>query len=320
MTKVDKIGSGRGVIAVTGATGFVGSHVVRVLLEKGYTVHSFGRRPVEGTIFHEWDATKDYPDYGIRFQAIVHCAAAATDWGNKDDIALVNMQGTRSALAIDRQALFIHLSTASIYASKGDSYDIKEIESEGIRGTFLNVYCESKMIAENIVRWDRRPAGSFILRPHAIYGPGDTTLLPRVEKALRLRFLPLPNGGKTLVSLTRVESLVDVIVDLIEYKGLNAHGIFNVADGEPVVLADALTEILSKRGKKVKVLGIPSEVAWKLGTLMQYVAEAYGLGRPPLTPYIVSQLGYSETLNTSALEEFLGRKMPVSNFSDADSW
>lgn len=320
MTKVDRVGSGKGIIAVTGATGFVGSHVVRVLLEKGYTVHSFGRRPVEGTVFHEWDATKECPDYGIRFQAIVHCAAAATDWGHPDDIAPVNMQGTWSALAIDSQARFIHLSTASIYASKGDSYDIKEIESEGIRGTFLNVYCESKMISENIVRWSRRPAGSFILRPHAVYGPGDTTLLPRVEKALRGKFLPLPNGGKSLVSLTRVETLVGVIVDLIEYKGINAHGIFNVVDKEPVVLSDALTEILSKRGKEVKVLGISSGFAWKLGSLMQYVAEAYGLGRPPLTPYIVSQLGYAETLNTDALEGFLGKELPVSDFSDAGSW
>lgn len=320
MTKANPLGSGRGVIAVTGATGFIGSHVVRVLLEKGYKVHTFGRRPVEGTVFHQWDATQPCTEYDIRFQSIVHCAASATDWGHEDDIASVNIQGTYSALDIDKRAQFIHISTASIYASKGDSYDINEMDSENIRGTFLNVYCESKMIAENIVRWNRRPAGSFILRPHAVYGPGDTTLLPRVEKALRGKFLPLPNGGKSLVSLTRVETLVGVIVDLIEYKGLNAHGIFNVADGEPVILADALTEILLKRGKRVKVLGIPSEFAWKLGSLMQYVAQAYGFGCPPLTPYIVSQLGYTETLNTDALEGFLGRKMPVSDFSDAGSW
>jgi nucleoside-diphosphate-sugar epimerase len=320
MTGVDKLGAGRGVIAVTGATGFIGSHVVRVLLEKGYKVHTFGRKPVAGTVFHEWDATKPCPDYGIRFQSIVHCAASARDWGLDEDIAPANMQGTRSALAIDKKSQFIHISTASIYASKGDSHNIKEVESEGLRGTFLNVYCESKFIAENIVRWDRRPAGSFILRPHAVYGPGDTTLLPRVEKALRGKILPLPNGGKSLISLTRVETLVDVIVDLIEYKGLNGHGIFNVADREPVVLRDALKEILSQRGKKVKVLGIPAEFSWQLGTLMQYVAKAYNLGRPPLTPYIVSQLGYAETLDVSGIEEFLGRKMPASDFSDAGSW
>lgn len=55
---------------------------------------------------------------------------------------------------------------------------------------FVNVYCESKMITENIVRWSRRPEGSFILRPHAVYGPGDTTTFPgRADFTVKVPFV-----------------------------------------------------------------------------------------------------------------------------------
>lgn len=298
----------------------MGSHVVRVLLEKGYTVHTFGEAPVPGTKFHQWDAVKPYSEYGIRFQVIVHCSESSTDCDDPDIITKSNINGTYAALAIDPRAQFIHLSTASLYASQGNFHNIKEIESEGLRGSFLSLYSESKMISENIVRWNRRPAGSFILRPHMVYGPGDSEFLSRIEKSRVGNFLFLPNGGKSLISLTRVESLVAVIMELIEYKGLHAHGIFNVADREPVVLGDAMKEVLSRRGRSVKIIGIPSALAWQIGRLLEYVAKAYNLRRTPITQEQVCQLGYDNSLDVSSVEEFLGRKMPVSDFSDAHNW
>jgi nucleoside-diphosphate-sugar epimerase len=292
--------------------------MVKVLLSQEYEVHTFGRKPVEGTVFHPWDAINEPKDYGIQLDAIIHCAASATDWGNDDLIRKINVEGTRSALAICPTARFIHVSTASVYASKGDSLDITE--NKAVSGTFLNAYSESKLEAEKVAEDDGREAGVYILRPHAVYGPGDTTLLPRIEEALRGRFLPLPNGGNSLVSLTRVESFVAVMMDLIEYSGSIRQGVFNIADREPVVLAEALKEIMNHRRTEVKVISLPSSLAWTLGHLMEIVAKKLNLRRPPLTRYLVSQLGYAETLDLSAIEELLGINLPTSDFKDASRW
>lgn len=305
-------------IGVTGATGFIGSHMVKALLSEGYEVHTFGRKPVDGTVFHVWDALDEPKDYDIDLDAVVHCAASATDWGNDELIRSINVEGTRSALAICPTARFIHVSTASVYASKGDSLGVTE--DKVVTGSFLNSYSESKLEAEKVVEKDTRDTGSYILRPHAVYGPGDTTLLPRIEEALKGTFLPLPNGGHSLVSLTRVESFVAVIMELVEYGGNIKRGVFNVADGEPVILADALKEILSHRGREVKVIPLPSSLAWEMGHLMEKVAKKLNLRRPPLTRYLVSQLGYAETLDVSSIEEFLGRKLPGPDFKDAGTW
>lgn len=305
-------------IAVTGATGFIGSHVVCSLLAKGYEVHSFGRKPVPGTIFHQWDATQGNEAVAIQFDAIIHCAASATDWGNDNLIREINTAGTEKALAIDNQARFIHVSTASVYASKGDSFDIKEHEVAA--GSFLNSYIESKLKAEHLVQDDTRNAGTYILRPHAVYGPGDTTLLPRIEEAFRGKYLPLPGGGKSLVSLTRVETFVDVILELIEYDGDVRSGTYNVSDAHPVRLKDALSEILSARGKEFTIIPIPAEIAWFTGGLLEKVFKAFNLRRPPLTRYLVSQLGYAETMDISSIEDLLNKKLPAPDFTDAGSW
>lgn len=305
-------------VAVTGATGFVGRNLVDALAAKGYEVHSFGRKPVAGTTFHWWEATAEPKPYGIPFKAIIHCAASATDWGDDEVITKVNVAGTTSALAIDQDARFIHMSTASVYACKGDSFHLTEETTTS--APFLNSYIESKIEAESVVIGNKRDAGTFILRPHAVYGKGDTTLLPRVEKALRGRFLPLPGGGKSLVSLTHIDNLVDVTLDLVAYTGDRSFDIFNVADHSPVALGEALVEILRRRGKAVSIAGIPSYLAWDVGYFLEKIAKGFKLGQPAITRYLVSQLGYAETLDVTRIENFLGRTLPQSNFHDASQW
>lgn len=306
-------------IAVTGGTGFVGGAVIRAALAAGWEVHSYGRRAVADTEFHQWDAIQMRPVVRGSYDAVIHCAAAATDWGNRLLISGTNIRGTRNALDIDPDARFIHLSTASVYNSSARSGH--KLHEEAVLGNdFLNFYAQSKADAEKLVMKDDRSAGSVILRPHAIYGPGDTTLLPRVEQAARRGRLLLPNGGHSLASLTRIDNLVEVIIQMTEIDLLN-HKIYNVSDGNVVTLRTALSEMLTARGKKVKIIGIRPDLAWKLGKSAEWLYnEMEATKAPPLTRYIVSQLGYEQTLNINRIENQLGRRMPFSDFSDAASW
>jgi nucleoside-diphosphate-sugar epimerase len=306
-------------IAVTGGTGFVGGAVIRAALAAGWEVHSYGRREVAGTEFHQWDAVQMRPVVRGSYDAIIHCAAAATDWGNRLLISGTNIRGTRNALDIDPDARFVHLSTASVYSSSQRSGH-RLHEDTFLGNDFLNFYAQSKADAEKLVLKDDRSAGSVILRPHAIYGPGDTTLLPRVEQAARRGRLLLPNGGYNLASLTRIDNLVRVIIEMIEVESLD-HKIYNVSDGNVVTLRTALNEMLTARGKTVRIIGIRPDIAWKIGKSAEWLYnELEAKKAPPLTRYIVSQLGYEQTLNISRIERQLGRRMPSSDFSDAANW
>jgi nucleoside-diphosphate-sugar epimerase len=306
-------------IAVTGGTGFIGGAVIRAALAAGWEVHSYGRREVTDTEFHQWDAVQMRPVVRGSYDAIIHCAAAATDWGDRLMISGTNIRGTRNALDIDPNARFIHISTASVYSSSQRSGHMLH-EDTVLGNDFLNFHAQSKADAEKLVLNDNRDAGSVILRPHAVYGPGDTTLLPRVEQASRRGRLLLPNGGDNLASLTRIDNLVKVILEMVEIESFS-HKIYNVSDGNIVTLRTALNEMLAARGKTVKIIGIRPGIAWRIGKSAEWLYnEMEAKKAPPLTRYIVSQLGYEQTLNISRIENQLGRKMPFSDFSDAASW
>jgi nucleoside-diphosphate-sugar epimerase len=306
-------------IAVTGGTGFVGGAVIKAALDDGWEVHSFGRREVPGTVHHYWEALEQNESTGLQFDAVIHCAAAASDWGNDEEIAAVNISGTREALLIDPEARFIHISTGSVYQPNGRRGTLMT-ETTPRSGSYLNAYARSKSEAEELVLDDGRKNGSIILRPHAIYGSGDMTLLPRVEKAARRFILPLPDGGRNLISLTRIDTLVSVVMEMICQQKLQ-HRVFNVADGNSVVLKDALKEILRQRGKRVLVLSVPSGTAWSIGHLLEWIWRRKGIrSPPPLTRYLVSQLGYTKTYDLMRVERQLGREMPEPDFSDASAW
>ena len=309
------------VIAVTGGTGFIGGAVIRAALNAGWEVHSYGRRAVPGTTFHHWDAMdREHTPQG-NYDAVVHCAASATDWGSEFEIIRTNLWGTRKALNIDQTARFIHLSTASVYGSHAQrSSHLAKEDTQLPVHDFLNVYARSKSYAEDIVLKDTRDAGTVILRPHAVYGPGDTTLLPRLEQSIRKGKLVLPGGGWNVASLTRIENLVQVILDMVGVKSPD-HRIYNVADGGLVTVRTALELILKKRGKDVSVVDLPSRIAWKLGSAAEWLYKEMDLAKaPPITKYLVSQLGYEQTLDLTRIQTQLGRKLPFSDFSDAADW
>src|SRR5690606_33045648 len=124
-----------------------------------------------------WDLTAG-PHPGD-FDAVVHAGALADDWAPLADAMRANQLGTRNVAVSFPGARLVHLSTSSVY----DAFTatVHATEDEGPATRFLSSYSESKAAAEA----EAAAADAVILRPHAVYGPGDTTLLPRVIAAVR---------------------------------------------------------------------------------------------------------------------------------------
>ncbi|GAA3849756.1 NAD(P)-dependent oxidoreductase [Saccharothrix violaceirubra] len=292
-------------IAVTGATGFVGGAVRRAAEARGWEVHAYGSRA--------WDITTgplaDPPEVDV----VVHAAAAVTDWGGAGQVRRVNVDGTRHVTRTWPRARLVHISSASVYDPFTPTVDATEDQAPVAR--YLTPYGATKAAAERVVA--ERP-DTVVLRPHAVYGPGDPTLLPRVLAAIRGRSLILVGDGRTRQSLTSIDNLVDATV----LACTGPPGVYNVADAEPVVLVDALRDLLRERGLgHVRTRHLPTNLAWPLATVAERVWRAARKSTPPrLTRYAISHLAHERTLDLTKARERLGYDPGPTSFAGAAHW
>lgn len=300
-------------LAVTGATGFVGAAVCRAAADADWSVLALGRRAGADL---RWDITDGPLPGPPRVDAVVHCAGSVSDTAPRRAQWTANVQGTANVLESFPTARFVHISTASVYDPLRPT--VLATEDRAPVERYPDAYGASKAAAERLVR-DRRP-DAVVLRPHAVYGPGDTTLLPRVLGAVRRGRLVAVGDGTQLVSLTSVANLAQAC---LLAAGGGAGGVFNVSDDCPVRLADALAAVLAERGIAAGVRFVPLAVAWPLACAAEAAhrwlrsADA----RPPrLTRYAVTHLAHERTLDITAARTRLGYRPTPTSFAGAAQW
>lgn len=300
-------------IAVTGASGFIGGAVATALADAHHDVTGFGRtlhgwsHPLAR--YRVWDITEGVLLGDRDFDAVVHCAALADDWASLADAMRINRTGTRHVLASFPHARVVHLSTSSVYDAFTPTVLARESEAPVAR--FLSSYAESKTFAELEVMG----TDAVILRPHAVYGPGDTTLLPRVLAAVRYGRLVLPEGARVLHSLTHIDHLVEAVRRALR----GPRGVYNIADAEPVLLSEVIAEFLERRGVRARIVGMPYPAALRAAALAEGAARIRG-ARPRVTRYAVSQLGLERTLDLTAARERLGFRPGPTSLAGAERW
>ncbi len=324
-------------ILVTGATGFLGGHVVRRLLARGARVVGQGRR-VEGL-----EALGQAHGAGGPFRAMaaelsdgddaralvdaaapdltVHCAAKSAPFGPRAQFERANAVGTEqllSALASGGSSSgLVHVSTPSLYCAGRPLQGVTE-QAELPRRS-INAYAWSKVIAERRVRESGLPA--VILRPRAIFGPGDTALFPRLLDALGERGLPVIGDGENLADLTYVDNVCVAIEQALgqlrEGSGPAIGGTYNVTNGEPVRLWDVIRTVAGRLDLPGPGTRFPRRLPRGLaraaagGLEMAHVLLRRG-GEPRLTRYSVDALALEATLDISAARRDLGYAPEVS--------
>ncbi|MFI1647140.1 NAD-dependent epimerase/dehydratase family protein [Streptomyces avidinii] len=274
-------------IAVTGASGFCGGHVARAAAAAGAEVVCLGRRPGPVGTHRFWDAARELPDL-TGADLVVHCAAAVGDPAPGSRAAAlmraVNVDGTERLLRAAGGRPVVWVSSASVYDPRRDRGLVGE---EHPRAGQLNAYGRTKAQGEALAL----AAGAVVLRPRAVYGPGDTTLLPRLLSRVRAGTLLLP-GPDVRLSLTAVENLTRACLAAAGW----APGAYNIADGEPYGRDAAVRAVLRAHGVRARIRHLPLPVAAAAARIAEAVATAAGT-EPALSRYAVDQLAHLVVLD-----------------------
>ncbi|WP_312115682.1 NAD-dependent epimerase/dehydratase family protein [Brevibacillus reuszeri] len=311
-------------VLVTGGTGFLGKKLALRLLAQGHKVTASGRdqrigRELQqtGIRFVQMDVRdKDAMVEACRDQEVVHHVAAfSSPWGTFRDMYATNVSGTSNLIegcmkyGIER---LIHVSTPSIYFAFQDRMGIRE--NEPLPKHFANTYAHTKYLAEQEVEQAFRVGlPTITIRPRALFGPGDNTILPRLIRANEKKFVPLIAGGRAVMDLTYIENVVDALLLCMDSPKNTLGQAYNITNGEPVTLIDVLTEVFKRLEMPLRAKELPYWQAYSAAWILESVSRTLLNYREPiLTRYSVGVLAKSQTLDITKAREALGYSPRVS--------
>jgi dihydroflavonol-4-reductase len=264
---------------VTGATGFVGRHLVNALLRRGDTVTALIRSPQKA---------QEIADLGVRLikgdldelnamaqacegQDVVYHVAGLVAARNEAEFFHVNRHGTLALLKAATAAgskRFVLVSSAAAGGPSLPGIPLKGDEPPNP----VTIYGRSKLAGEEVVRGGKIPW--TIVRPPAVYGPGDRELL-RIFRLARLGIAPVFGGGRQELSLVYGPDLGEALA--AAGHAPNAAGKIYYACHPEVVTSGAMVrEIGRAMGKPVRLLPLPAMLANGILTVTGTAARLTG--------------------------------------------
>ena len=285
-------------VLVTGATSLVGRSLVELLLQRGDEVTVFQRGPssIEGVAEHLGDIsdTSAVGDAVAGAEAVVHLAARAGVTGRWELFEQANIVGTRCIIEAARAAgvgRFVHVSSPSV-AHAGRSL-VGASADPADPGEVRGHYARSKAYAELIaLAADSATMAVTAIRPHLIWGPGDTQLVGRIVERARAGRLAVVGSGAALIDTTYVDNAADALVAALDKTPMIAGRALVVTNGQPRPVRELLNRIVLAAGLQKPRLKVPYRVARTGGMAVEQIWERRDReDDPPLTSFLAEQLG-----------------------------
>ncbi len=344
-------------VLVTGASGLLGGAVARLLVERGEQVRTLqrslsgvpGAEDVAGSVTDPAVVARavDGAD------AVVHLAAKVSLAGDPAEFERVNVRGTEVLLdAAERAGVrrFVQVSSPSVAHAGASLVGVgaEPADPARARGEYARTKAASEVLA---LSRDRGPAGRASLpgphqgagaaqgrsqpgddggtpagdddfrvvavRPHIVWGPGDTQLVERViDRAARGR-LPLLGHGAALIDTTYLDNAAAGIVAALDRLGDRPDAVrgraYVLTNGEPRTVADLLTGICRAGGVEPPRWRVPAGLARTAGGLVEAVWRVRpGADEPPMTRFLAEQLSTAHWFDQRAVRAELGWRPAVS--------
>lgn len=313
-------------VLVTGGTGFLGGHLVERLVGQGNKVRALVRSTSDtsrlrtlGIELAEGDVTDRVSVMeAVRGTEVVyHAAALASDWGTYKQFYRVNVEGTQNvidACLAERVHRLVHVSTQSVIFAFDDHRGTDE--SYPIPARHRDHYSATKAEAERRVLEAHSGAlFTSAVRPHVIWGPRDTKILPRIEDLARKKQLMLVGGGEAQISLSYVDNVIDGLLLCAERDAAGGEAFF-IVDREPVDVQRFVSRLCEAIGAPPPTRSIPYGIAFTAATFLEWIWKILGKSSPPpISRYGVAVLGRNMVFRWEKAHRLLGYT-PVIDFEE----
>ena len=301
-------------VLVTGAGGFLGRAVVRRLNEAGHAVVALVHENTAGVDGVD-RRSGDIVNLDAMAQAVagcdvvVHCAAHVTPFGRIDDYYDVNVRGTDNLLAACEIAgvrRFVFTSCAGVVLDRGDLNGVNETQRVPARAP--TPYLATKAIAErHVLAANAADFATVALRPHLLWGPGESTLLPRLASLAKAGKLRLFGEAGKKIDSCYVDNAADAHVaalDRLEPGAAIAGKAYFITQGEPASIEGFVNGLLRAAGYPAETRRLSAPVARVLASTAP-LRRAVGAD-PLVTGDLLALFGQATWFNIAAARRDLG--------------
>lgn len=301
---------------VSGGTGFIGSHLVDELIDKGYNVRVLKRITSKDIFLKGKKVTYSFGDLvdpkslekacsGV--DIIFHVAAIPKDWGPKKAFFEINLKGTKNLLdacVINKVPKFVYMSSAAVYGFPKTNRPITEDYPKKPNAK----YGLTKFKSEQLLWRIGAEKNIFVssLRSPLVTGPRDSMIAPFLIKAVKSnRFFYIGDGNQQ-ISISDGRDVAHCLRLIGENKKANGQ-VYNIKsfDATPKQLIEKLSEKLGVIPPKQHRTYIQ---AYFLASFIEGLWSLFKKGEPPITKHKIKVLGNTRILDITKAQRELNYK------------
>jgi nucleoside-diphosphate-sugar epimerase len=312
-------------VLVTGGGGFIGMALIKRLISDGHKVVSFSRReyPLHWALgissiqadIRDYDAVKE----AVKGKDVVfHLAAKIGIWGNLKEFESVNVTGTENVIRACREMgvgrLIFNSSSSVVF----DGTDLDGIdETHPYPEKYGSHYSATKAKAEQMVlEANSEELLTVALRPHLVWGPYDTHLIPGVLKRAVSEKLRRIGDKEHFIDTTYIDNMTDALVlaasAMVTKPGV-AGNVFFITNGEPARVWDFVNSIIQMGGYPPVQKKIPERAAMFGAGVSEWTRRIFPIKSEPfMTRWAIKELCTNHWFDISKARDVLGYEPRVS--------
>jgi uncharacterized protein YbjT (DUF2867 family) len=279
------------IVTVFGASGFIGSHVVRALAKRGWRIRAACRRPDLATHLQPLGGFGQIMPMqaNLRYRASVDRAVSGAD-------AVVNLVGILAPAGRQTHAAvqaFGARAIAEATAAAGISR-LVHVSAIGADAASTSIYARTKAAGEAAV-FDAVP-DAVVLRPSVVFGPDDHFINMFGELAMRSPILPLIGGGLTRLQPVFVGDVAEAVARVVD-SGIAGGRVYELGGPEVLTFRAIIERLLAETDRRRHLVSIPFGIAALAARLTSWIPGA------PLTADQVELLKTANVVSAAAIAE-----------------